>query len=357
MQGIDITIEITELLDSTGKLQGELPGALNGRDQLVELYRTMVLTRLFDGATINLQRTGAMGTYPSNEGQEAIGVGVGRAMRADDVLVPYYRDVALQILRGTLLEEILLYWGGDERGMCFQNQAEDFPISVPIASQCCHAVGVAYAMKYRGEKRAVVTTLGDGGTSQGDFYESINVAGVMKLPVVFVVNNNRWAISVPLEKQTAAPSIAHKAIAAGIDGVRVDGNDPIAVYQVVDQALQTARDQQQPCIVEALSYRLCDHTTADDASRYRDQQEYQQARKLEPLIRFKRYLQSAHQWSDADDQSLYDDCDKQVKQAIEAYRSKPDQATGEFFDYMFAAPTHDLKKQKQEFLAEEKKHG
>jgi pyruvate dehydrogenase E1 component alpha subunit len=317
----------------------------------------MVLTRVFDRSAINLQRTGAMGTYPSCEGQEAIGAGVGLAMRENDVLVPYYRDIATQIQRGVLLEEILVFWGGDERGMCFQNQAQDFPVSIPIASQSCHAVGVAYAMKYRKQDRAVITTCGDGATSQGDFYESINVAGAMELPVVFVVNNNRWAISVPLEKQTAAQTIAQKAIAAGIDGIRVDGNDPIAVYHVVSEALERARNQHQPCIVEALSYRLCDHTTADDASRYRDQQEYEQARAIEPLIRFKAYLQSDHQWSDAEDEALYSDCDSQVKKAITAYQAMADQEAGEFFDYVFEKPTYNLEKQRKEWLAEVKRHG
>jgi pyruvate dehydrogenase E1 component alpha subunit len=203
----------------------------------------------------------------------------------------------------------------------------------------------------------VVTTCGDGATSQGDFYESINVAGAMELPVVFVVNNNRWAISVPLEKQTAAQTIAQKAIAAGIDGIRVDGNDPIAVYHVVSEALERARNQHQPCIVEALSYRLCDHTTADDASRYRDQEEYEQARAIEPLIRFKAYLQSDHQWSDAEDEALYSDCDSQVKKAITAYQAMADQEAGEFFDYVFEKPTYNLEKQRKEWLAEVKRHG
>jgi pyruvate dehydrogenase E1 component alpha subunit len=298
-----------------------------------------------------------MGTYPSCEGQEAIGAGVGFAMQENDLLVPYYRDIGTQIQRGTLLEEILLYWGGDERGSCFRQQAQDFPMSVPIASQCCHAVGVAYAMKYRAENRAVVTTCGDGATSKGDFYESINVAGAMELPVVFVVNNNRWAISVPLEKQTAAQTIAQKAFAAGIEGVRVDGNDPIAIYQVMSEALEKARNRFQPSIVEALSYRLCDHTTADDASRYRDQREFDEARQLEPLIRFKAFLQSEHQWSELEDNALYADCDTHVRKSIEAYRATPDQAPGEFFDYMFAKPTVDLEKQKNEWLAEAKRHG
>jgi pyruvate dehydrogenase E1 component alpha subunit len=357
MQATDLNFEIVEYLDRSGALKRPLPDTLAGRDKLIHLYQVMVLTRVFDRLAINLQRTGAMGTYPSNEGQEAIGAGVGLAMQDSDVLVPYYRDIAIQFQRGTLLEEILLYWGGDEHGMCFNNQAEDFPVSVPIATQCCHAVGVAYAMKYRRQNRAVVTTCGDGATSKGDFYESINLAGVMELPVVFVVNNNRWAISVPLEKQTAAKTIAQKAIAAGIDGVRVDGNDAIAVYQVVSEALERARDEHRPSIVEALSYRLCDHTTADDASRYRDAKEFDQARKLEPLIRFKAYLQSEHQWSDTEDEALYADCDSQVKKAIEAYKSTPDQQPGEFFDYMFAKPTANLEKQKKEYLAEVKRHG
>lgn len=356
MQGSEINNDLIRYLDSEGLLKYELPAALRERAQIVRLYRTMVLTRLFDRATINLQRTGALGTYPSNEGQEAIGAGAGMAMQDSDVLVPYYRDVALQILRGVRLEEILLYWGGDERGMCYQDQAQDFPVSVPIATQCCHAVGAAYAIKYRRQNRAVLTTCGDGATSKGDFYESINVAGVMHLPVVFLVNNNHWAISVPLQKQTAARSIAEKGIAAGIPGVQVDGNDPIAMFQVVEHALEQAREKQQPCLIEAISYRLGDHTTADDASRYRDQQQLEDARRLEPLIRFKQWLQAEQNWSDEEEQALYANCDKQVKSAIEIYNSMPHQSPGEFFDHMYAEPTFELKQQKAEFLGEKQGH-
>ncbi len=357
MQGSEVSFETIEFLDPTGQLQRPLPDTLASRDKLVQLYQIMVQTRLFDQAAINLQRTGTMGTYPSGEGQEAIGTGVGFAMQEDDVLVPYYRDVATQIQRGVLLEEILRYWGGDEWGMHFKHQAQDFPVSVPIATQSCHAVGIAYAFKYRRQARAVVTTCGDGATSKGDFYESINVAGAMELPVVFVVNNNRWAISVPLEKQTAAPTIAHKALAVGIAGYRVDGNDPIAVFHVMSEALELARNKHQASIIEALTYRLCDHTTADDASRYRPQQELDEARELEPLIRFKAYLQNEHQWSDAEDEIIYADCKEQVKKSIEVYQSFTEQPPGEFFDHMFAKPTTDLEQQKQEFLAEVKRNG
>ncbi len=357
MQGSNIEFQTVEILDPTGQLKQDLPSALAGRDQLVNLYRIMVQTRVFDLAAINLQRTGAMGTYPSGEGQEAIGAGVGLAMRKDDVLVPYYRDIATQIQRGVLLEEILRYWGGDEWGSHFKHQPEDFPVSVPIATQACHAVGIGYAMKYRKQARAAVTTCGDGATSKGDFYESINLAGAMALPVVFVVNNNRWAISVPLEKQTASPTIAHKALAAGIPGYRVDGNDAIAVFQVADEALRQARENHQPSLIEALSYRLGDHTTADDASRYRPQPELDAARDLEPLIRFRILLQQQFDWRDDEDDALYAECRAQAKRAIENYHAIPTQRAGEFFDYMFAKPTADLEKQKKEWLDEEKRRG
>lgn len=357
MLGSDLNFETTEYLDPTGHLKRPLPDVLATRDKLVHLYQIMVQTRLFDRAAINLQRTGAMGTYASGEGQEAIGTGVGFAMQEDDVFVPYYRDVATQIQRGVLLEEILRYWGGDEWGMHFKHQPQDFPMSVPIATQSCHAVGIAYAIKYRQQPRAVVTTCGDGATSKGDFYESINVAGAMQLPVVFVVNNNGWAISVPLEKQTASPTIAHKALAAGIEGYRVDGNDPIAVSQVMADALELARNKNEPSIVEALSYRLCDHTTADDASRYRDQQEFDAAKELEPLIRYKAFLQKEHEWTDAEDETIHTHCKEEVKKAIDTYKAIPEQRQGEFFDYMFAKPTVDLEQQKQEWLDEVKRHG
>ena len=161
-----VSFEIVQRLDPEGRLTGDLPAPLETRENLVALYRSMVLTRLFDREAINLQRTGALGTYPSGEGQEAIGAGVGMAMRGEDVLVPYYRDIATQIQRGVLLEEILRYWGGDEWGMHYREQAEDFPVSVPIATQVCHAAGAAYAFRLRGEARVAVCFLGDGATTR-----------------------------------------------------------------------------------------------------------------------------------------------------------------------------------------------
>ena len=258
MQQIVARFEITytQFLDEAGRAVQGFPEELRDPATLRALYEVMVRTRAFDKKAIALQRTGQLGTFASSLGQEAIGAGVGAAMRPEDVLLPSYRDYAAQFSRGVTMTEVLLYWGGDERGMDYQGPRRDFPICVPVASHTCHAAGVAFAMKYRGEARVAVAILGDGATSKGDFYEAINVAGVWRLPVVFVVNNNQWAISVSRRAQTAAETLAQKAIAAGIPGEQVDGNDVVAVRDRVGAAVERAREGQGASLVECLSYRL-----------------------------------------------------------------------------------------------------
>src|SRR5688572_17338520 len=256
------------------------------------MYRLMTLVRTFDTKAINLQRTGKLGTYASCLGHEATHVGVGASMQPLDVLCPVYREYGSQLWRGVTMKEILMYWGGDERGNDFATPRHDFAWCVPIGSQTLHAAGAAMAFKVKGEKRCAVAYIGDGGTSQGAFYEAMNLAGARKLPVVFVIVNNKWAISVPIEAQTAAQTLAQKGIAAGIPGVQVDGNDVIAVRDVMSRALERARSGGGPTVVEAMSYRLSDHTTADDASRYRDPAEVTEAWKIEPLIRLRKLLES-----------------------------------------------------------------
>ncbi len=254
-------------------------------------------------------------------------------MQADDVLVPSFRDQAAQLWRGVTMEELLLYWGGDERGSDFSGPREDFPVSIPVASHVLHAAGVALAMKLRGERRSAVCIFGDGATSKGDFYEALNLAGVWRLPVVFVVNNNRWAISVPRDAQTAAETLAQKAIAAGFDGVQVDGNDVFAVRHVVEAAL--ARSGDGPILVEALTYRLGDHTTADDASRYRDDEEVSAFWKQEPIARLKRYLVEHLDWSVQEEEALLETTRERVEQAAESYlESAPLPATA-MFDHLY----------------------
>lgn len=328
-------VPFLQIINEKGEATSPLPDFVKNPDVLLDLYRSMVLARTFDKKAIALQRTGKMGTYAPINGQEAISTSIGQVMHPEDVLVPYYRDYAAQFQRGVAMSDILSYWGGDERGSQFANQTEDLPICVPIASQCLHAAGVAFAFKYRNQPRVAVTCLGDGGTSEGDFYEAMNVAGLWKLPLVFVVNNNYWAISVPLAKQTSAQTIAQKAIAAGFEGIQVDGNDVIALRQCIGDALDKARRGEGPTLIEALTYRLCDHTTADDATRYQPEKEVAEAKLREPVGRFKHFLEQQGHWDEAKEASLLVECNKQVQEQVDAYVNRPPQKIASAFDYHF----------------------
>lgn len=280
-------------------------------------YRNMVLTRTFDAKAIALQRTGKCGTYPSALGHEVIGTAIGQALAASDVFVPYYRDQATHLLRGVTLQEMLLYWGGDERGSAWQACPQDLPVAVPIATQCCHAVGVASAFRIRGEARAVLCCVGDGGTSKGDFLESLNLAGAWHLPVVFVAINNQWAISTPRRLQTGAETIAQKAIGAGLPGHVVDGNDYFASVDVLDAALARAHAGKGATLIEAVTYRLGDHTTADDATRYRDAEELRRAWDRDGVKRLRLWLHDQGLWNADLEQQWQAECKERVEQAGE----------------------------------------
>src|SRR5215813_1789052 len=223
-----------------GTVLRPLPSFASDTGVLLALYRGMVLTRAFDLKAVSLQRTGRLGTYAVSLGQEAVSVGIASAMREEDVLLPSYRDNGALLWRGVKLEEILLFWGGDERGNQFSGPVHDFPFCVPVGSQAPHAAGVAYALKLRKQPGVAVCLFGDGATSKGDLWEAMNFAGVQQLPVVFVAANNQWAISVPLRLQTAAQTLAQKAIAAGFSGEQVDGNDVIAMRAAADAAIASA---------------------------------------------------------------------------------------------------------------------
>lgn len=346
----EFAITFSRFLNAQGQLTQALPETITP-DILLKLYEYMVLNRTFDAKAIALQRTGRMGTYPSSGGQEAIGVGVGAAMQKGDVLVPYYRDHGAHLIRGGKIEEIYLLWGGDERGSDFAQLREDFPVSVPIASQSLHAVGVAKAIQYRKQSRAVVTFIGDGGTSEGDFYEALNAAGVWKLPVLFVINNNYWAISVPLSEQTICKTLAQKGIAAGIPGEQIDGNDAIAVYEATQRALAHIRAGNGPYLIEALTYRMCDHTTADDAKRYQPPEEVEAHKKEDPILRLRTYLASQNLWSEEQEKDLYARVKQTVEQAVHTYESIPAQNPTAIFDYLYATLPHDLAEQRDILLA------
>jgi 2-oxoisovalerate dehydrogenase E1 component subunit alpha len=339
------TIPTSRLLDPAGKPVAPLPAFAKDTAELVSLYRSMVLTRAFDAKAITLQRTGRLGTYASSLGQEAVGVGVAAAMRPEDVLLPSFREHGAQLRRGVKLEELFLYWGGDERGNDFSGPREDFPNSVPVGSHAPHAVGVALAFRLRGEKRVAICVFGDGATSKGDVAEALNMAGVWKLPVVFVVCNNGWAISVPVGQQTKAQTLAQKAIAAGIPGEQVDGNDVIAVRWAVENALARARAGEGPALIEALTYRLSDHTTADDASRYRDDAEVSRHWPLEPVLRLRRYLTDLGAWGKDQEEALLHECNQAVEQAAATYLETPPQPQTAMFEWTYAQQPADLAEQ------------
>jgi 2-oxoisovalerate dehydrogenase E1 component alpha subunit len=336
-------IHYNQFINEQGSLTQPLPDWAT-KDVLVAAYQDMVRTRVFDQKAIALQRTGQLGTYPSTLGMEAIGVGIGLALDKDDVFVPYYRDHATLLKRGYRMEDILLYWGGDERGS-LAGQPQDFPYCVPIATQCGHAVGAAAAKKIRGESNAVLVTIGDGGTSKGDFLESVNVAGVWQLPVVFVINNNQWAISVPRNIQTGSKTLAQKAILGGVPSVQVDGNDLVAVYEAVREALKRAYHHKGATVIECISYRLSDHTTADDATRYRRAEEVSNAWEKEPVKRLQQYLHQQGAWNEHKEQALLKQAQQAVESSVKAYLSTPPEPPEAMFDHLYAQMPQGMEEQ------------
>jgi 2-oxoisovalerate dehydrogenase E1 component alpha subunit len=345
-------IHYSQFLDPHGKVLQQLPEFARDPQNLVALYRWMTLMRAYDAKAIALQRTGQLGTFASLLGHEAINAAIGSAMAPDDVFLMTYRENGAQLMRGVRLEDLFLYWGGDERGCDYAGARRDFPICVTIAAHATHAVGVAYAMKLRNEERAAVCALGDGATSKGDFYEGLNAASTWKLPLIYLVTNNQWAISVPRKSQTAAQTLAQKAIAAGVEGLQADGNDVIAVRHALDQALAKARSGGGPTVIEAVTYRLSDHTTADDASRYRSPDELAEAWKLEPILRLRAYLIASGAWDKAREDALLKDCNEKVQAAAQAYIDTPHPTAEQMFDHLYARLPAAMARQRAAALGE-----
>jgi 2-oxoisovalerate dehydrogenase E1 component alpha subunit len=343
---LDVQERKLGFIDARGEQIQALPASVDA-GLLERAYRTMALVRALDKKAVALQRTGQMSTYPSCLGQEAVGTGIGLAMQENDIFVPYYRDQATQYLRGVKPYQILQLWGGDERGNLYEGAAsKDLPICVPIATQMSHAAGVAVALKSRGVHQAVVATCGDGATSRGDFYESLNLAGVWQLPLVAVINNNQWAISVPRSLQSGARTLAQKAVAAGIEGLQVDGNDVVAVYDAVDRALQRARCGKGATLIEAVTYRLSDHTTADDATRYREASEVNRAWEYEPVKRLQTWLHAQGHWSPEREQALIREVQSEIEEAVSLYLNMAPQQPDDFMTSLFEEMDHSLQEQR-----------
>lgn len=292
------TFEVRRLgiLDELGNPDDALLPPLSDAE-IWRMYEAMVLARTFDERAVALQREGRLGTYPPITGQEAAQVGSAFAVSAADWIFPSFREMGVHLTLGYPIPQLLQYWTGDERGQKAPQSLNIFPFCVAVGSQIPHAVGAALAARYRRDPIAVIVYFGDGATSKGDFHEALNMAGVFRLPVVFICQNNQWAISVPLKNQTASATLAQKAVAYGFEGVQVDGNDVLAVYRATGQALDKARSGAGPTFIECLTYRMADHTTADDAGRYRSAEEVAAWRAKDPILRLERFLASRGLWS------------------------------------------------------------
>lgn len=324
------------ILDEHGHADPELLPGLSD-DELLRLYRAMVLARTFDERAVALQREGRLGTYPPIMGQEAAQVGSALALTAADWVFPSFREMGVHLTLGYPAVQLLQYWTGDERGQKTPENLNIFPFCVAVASQIPQAVGAAFALNYRRDPGAVVVYFGDGATSKGDFHEGLNLAGVLRLPVVFICQNNQWAISVPLKGQTAAQTLAQKAIGYGFEGIQVDGNDVFAVYRATQAALEKARSGAGPTFIECLTYRMADHTTADDAARYRSPEEVALWRGRDPILRLERYLGGRGLWVEADAAQAREAAGELVDAAVREMEALPAPAKEEMFDTMLAA--------------------
>jgi pyruvate dehydrogenase E1 component alpha subunit len=284
------SVKRLDVLGEDGNVDESLMPSLSD-EQVRKMYEMLVFARTFDQRALSLQREGRIGTYASILGQEASQIGSAFALEKTDWIFPSFRENGVYLAVGHPAYKILQYWGGDERGLKTAEDINIFPVSIPVASHLPHAAGAAMAAKYRGDKVAVAVYFGDGGTSKGDFHEALNFAGVFKLPVIFLCQNNQWAISVPRERQTAAKTIAQKAFAYGIEGIQVDGNDVFAVYRATKEAADRAKDGKGPTLIECFTFRMSDHTTADDASRYRTKELVEQWKAKDPILRLERYME------------------------------------------------------------------
>ena len=357
-------MDYLSILDDKGNLDKTLEPDIP-EDLLLKLYRAILLGRRFDERMLSLQRQGRIGTFAPTTGQEASQIGAAAALRPSDWMVPSFRETAAQILRGTPMESVILCFGGYNEGGRIEDHRKDLPMAIPVASQILHAVGLGWAAKYRKTDEVVMVFFGDGATSEGDFHESLNFAGVYQPPVIFVCQNNQWAISIPLSKQTRSETLAQKALAYGIPGIQVDGNDILAVYAAAKEAVDRARSGGGPSMIECVTYRMTMHTTADDPKRYRTDDEVEAWKKKDPLLRFERYLMDKELMTKDKVQEI----ESEIKTEIQAAVDRAEDQMRKFddplhmFEHAYAELPSHLKEQRAELADElnamrkEKPHG
>lgn len=316
-------------------------------EELLKLFQTALASRMFDERCFMLQRQGRIGTYGPTKGQEIASLAFIYCIGHDDWFVPSFRETAAMLWRGWPMDKIMLWWAGHEIGATPPEGNNDLPICVPVSSQCQYGMGIAWAQKLRKTGNVCVTFVGDGGTSEGDFHEAMNFAGVYKLPLIQVVQNNHWAISIPREHQTASPTIAQKAVAYGFDGIQVDGNDVLACVTAGREAVEKARKGGGPTLIEAVTYRLGVHTTADDPKKYRKDEEVKPWEKKDPILRFRAYLQKKKLLDEKIEEQMAEEIRARLDEATKKFESYRHNKS-EFLDYVYAQPTPELLRQKAE---------
>lgn len=346
-------IDYLSILTENNELDSELEPDIPTTEHL-RLFKAMLLGRRFDERMLDLQRQGRIGTFPPIKGQEASQIGTAALLRDSDWMAPAFRETAAEIMRGRSMESVLLYYNGFNEGTIIPENQRDLPMSVPVASQILHAVGLGWAARYRQTDEVVMTFFGDGATSEGDFHEGMNCAAVYQSPVIFICQNNQWAISVPLVKQTHSETLAQKALAYGIPGIQVDGNDILAVYAATSEAVQRARNGGGPTLIECVTYRIMMHTTADDPKKYRSEEEVELWRKKDPLLRYQKYLLKKKILRDSELTALEDETLQKIQTAVDQaeLRMKELGDPLEMFDHLYADPSKELLNQKNELKKE-----
>lgn len=340
------TVEHLSILDSDGNLDSALEPEI-APEELKGLYRAMLLGRRFDERMLRLQRQGRIGTFAPIKGQEAAQIGSAAILRRTDWLVPSFRETAAMLWRGWTMEKVLLFFAGYLEGGQPAPDQRDLPICIPVGTQLPHAVGLAYAAQYRGDDAVVMVYCGDGATSEGDFHEAMNFAGVWHLPLVFLVQNNQWAISIPLKKQTHSRTIAQKALAYGFPGLQVDGNDLLAVYAASHEAVERARRGDGPTLIECVTYRLGMHTTSDDPTKYRSAEEVAAWERKDPLTRLGAYLQKRNLL----DAGIEEQIDAEIAQAVRSFEAVGPADPLGMFDHAYATRPAPLEAQRAEMQA------
>ncbi len=351
---IDLPYEVEHLsiLDEDGNLDAELEPNISD-ELLLRLHRAMLLGRRFDERMLKLQRMGRIGTFAPIQGQEASQLGIVAALRESDWLVPAFREMVAALWRGQSMASVLLVYGGFYQGAFVPEGVNTLPVAIPVGTQPLHAAGIGYAIKYRGEDHVVATFFGDGATSEGDFHEALNFAGVWQAPVIFVCQNNQYAISIPRTHQTRSKTLAQKALAYGVPGIQVDGNDVLAVYAAAKEAVERARAGEGPTMIENVTYRLSMHTTADDPTRYREDDEVAMWEKRDPLPRFQNYLKEKDLLSDDDIEALEEEIKAEIQAAVDEAEQQMDELSDDaptMFDHMYAEMPPYLQEQRDEFL-------